>query len=80
MEGLIVIESLLNNPESITFTVLFVGLLVYVMKTNDVREKNYRETITQLTTALSSLKNIEEDISDIKNKVGINNGKIHDSN
>lgn len=58
-------EALLSNPEQITFTVLFVALLVYVMKTNDVREKQYRETITQLTTALASLKDIEEKVDKV---------------
>lgn len=55
-------ETLLNNPEQITFAVLFVGLLVYVMKTNDNREKQYRETINRLTKALGTLEDVEQKI------------------
>ena len=65
------IENLLQNPEQITFAVLFVGLLVYVMKTNDTREKQYRETINRLTKALGTLENIEKKIDKLStDKVG----------
>ena len=66
-------EQLFNNPEQITFAVLFVGLLVYVMKTNDDREKQYRETITRLTKALGTLEDVEQKIDSIlqrKKEVG----------
>lgn len=63
------IENLLQNPEQITFAVLFVGLLVYVMKTNDVREKQYRETINRLTVALGTVEDIEEKIDRLSNKI-----------
>jgi len=56
------LEQLLANPEQITFTVLFVGLLVYVMRTNDSRENQYRETIDRLTSALGTLEDVEEKI------------------
>lgn len=55
-------EQMLTNPEQITFAALFVGLLIYVMKTNDQREKQYRETINRLTSALVTLENIEKKI------------------
>ena len=45
-------NSLLNNPQGVTFTALFVGLFVYTIKMNDTREKNYRETIATLTDQL----------------------------
>ena len=65
------LENLLQNPEQITFAVLFVGLLVYVMKTNDTREKQYRETINRLTKALGTLENIEKKIDKLSgDKVG----------
>lgn len=54
------LDELLANPEQITFTVLFVGLLVYVMRTNDGREKQYRETIDRLTMALGTLEDVEQ--------------------
>jgi len=56
------LEQLLANPDQITFTVLFVGLLVYVMRTNDSRENQYRETIDRLTSALGTLEDVEEKI------------------
>jgi len=42
----------MSNPQGVTFTMLFVGLFVYTIKTNETREKNYRETITTLTDQL----------------------------
>lgn len=70
------LEELLANPDQITFTILFVGLLVYVMRTNDGREKQYRETIDRLTMALGTLEDVEEKVDSLhsrlsnKNKVG----------
>jgi len=58
-------EQLLNNPEQITFTVLFVALLVYVMKTNDNREKQYRETIDNLTSHLETVQYIKEKVDKV---------------
>lgn len=63
------LEELLINPEQITFGVLFVGLLIYVMKTNDTREKQYRDTIDRLTAALGTLEDIEEKIDRLHGKI-----------
>ena len=46
-------DQLLLNPSSITFTALFIGLFVYVMRTNERREEHYRETIKLLTESLN---------------------------
>ena len=62
-------EHLLTNPEQITFAVLFVGLLIYVMKTNDTREQQYRETISRLTKALGTIENIEKKIDSLTNEL-----------
>ena len=62
-------DTLLNNPEQITFAVLFVGLLIYVMKTNDQREKQYRETINRLTSSLVILEAIEEKVNKLHDKL-----------
>lgn len=62
-------EELLVNPEQITFAVLFVGLLIYVMKTNDTREKQYRDTIDRLTGALGTLEDIEEKLDRLHGKM-----------
>lgn len=63
------LEELLLNTEQITFAVLFVGLLVYVMKTNDQREKQYRETIDRLTSSLVILESIEKKVTKIHDQV-----------
>jgi Mg2+ and Co2+ transporter CorA len=69
------LEGLLASPEQITFAVLFVGLLVYVMKTNDAREKQYRETIDRLTTAVSTVNHIEKKVNKISSTLGIYQNK-----
>ena len=63
-----ILESLLTNAESISFALLFVGLLVYVMRTNDVRERQYRETIDRLTRALGTLEDMEDKINRMYDK------------
>lgn len=62
-------EEILANPDQVTFAVLFVGLLVYVMKTNDQREKQYRETINRLTSSLVILEDIEEKVDSLHSKM-----------
>lgn len=63
------LEELLLNAEQITFAVLFVALLIYVMKTNDQREKQYRETIDRLTSSLVILESIEKKVANIHDKL-----------
>lgn len=63
------LEELLLNAEQITFAVLFVALLIYVMKTNDQREKQYRETIDRLTSSLVILESIEKKVTSIHDKM-----------
>lgn len=62
-------ESLVNNPDSITFSVLFVGLLCWVMRTNDIREKSYRETIEKLTKALGNYEDVKDTVDKISKKL-----------
>ena len=62
-------EDLLMNPEQITFAALFVGLLIYVMKTNDQREKQYRDTIDRLTSSLVLLEDIGKKVDNIHDKM-----------
>ena len=64
-----IIEATLTNGEQLTFSVLFVGMLLYVIKTNDKREENYRETIKELTTALNGFEDLKNAVADIKTKV-----------
>ena len=63
------IEAAMSNGEQITFGVLFVGMLLYVIKTNDAREQNYRDTIKELTTALNGFEDLKSAVADIKTKV-----------
>lgn len=72
------LEDLLTNPEQITFAVLFVGLLVYVMKTNDNREKQYRETITRLTEHFEVVKTIDEKVDNVTKYIYKNKPKKED--
>ena len=65
-----VIEAALSNGEQLTFSVLFIGMLLYVIKTNDTREENYRQTIKELTQALNGFKNKKKTIAEIKRKIG----------
>lgn len=39
------LEELIQNADQLTFSVLFVAMLVYTMKTNDKREQRYQDTI-----------------------------------
>ena len=63
------LETLLASGGEITFTALFVVLLWYVMKTNDKREEQYRETINSLSKALSGYEDLKEKINDLYNKI-----------
>jgi hypothetical protein len=45
-------NTLLSNPQGVTFSMLFIGLFVYVMKSNETREQHYRTTIEVLTKQL----------------------------
>ena len=56
------LESLLSNPEQISFAVLFVGLLVWVMKQNNTREERYQDTIDKLTNALGDVETIKSTV------------------
>lgn len=64
------IENLLTNGTEITFSILFIGMLLYVIKTNDAREQRYQETINTLTSALNGYQDLKEDVEYIRQKVG----------
>lgn len=64
------IENLLTNGTEITFSILFISMLLYVIKTNDAREQRYQETINTLTSALNGYQDLKEDVSYIRQKVG----------
>lgn len=64
------IENLLTNGTEITFSLLFIGLFIYMTKTNEKRELKYQETISTLTSALNGYQDLKEDVSYIRQKVG----------
>lgn len=64
-----IFEALMKNPEQITFALLFVGLLIWVMKSNNSREERYQKTIDDLTTALRGYDDIRETVKEINSKL-----------
>ena len=66
------ISTVLNNPESIGFPVLFVFLLVWVMKQNNAREERYLNTIYDLTESLKQIERIETIVNRIRERIGEN--------
>lgn len=71
------IEQLLSNGNELTFSVLFVAILGYVIKTNDKREIKYQETIdknqqiiSDTVAALNGFEDLKQDVQKIAEKVG----------
>lgn len=64
------IENMLTNGTELTFSILFIGLFIYMIRTNDAREQRYQETIHTLTSALNGYEELKEDVTYIRNKVG----------
>lgn len=50
---------------------MFVGLLIYVLRTTGIREEKYQSTIDKLADKISIVQEIKEDVEDIKNKIFI---------
>lgn len=51
------------------FAVLFLGLLVYQLKDSRTREQKYQMTIEKLGNSLEIVKQVKEDVEDIKDKI-----------
>lgn len=64
------IENMLANGTELTFSLLFIGLFIYMIRTNDGREQRYQETISTLTSALNGYEDLKEDVAYIREKVG----------
>lgn len=71
------IENMLTNGTELTFSILFIGMLLYVIKKNDEREKQYQETIDKNQTiirdtvnALNGYEDLKEDLQRINDKLG----------
>lgn len=62
------VENLLSNPKEVSFATLFIGLFIWVMKSNNNRESRYQETIQKLTSALGDIEIIKSMIENISLK------------
>ena len=65
-----IIDNLVSNGTEITFSVLFIALFIWNIRTNDEREKRYQETISTLTSALNGYEDLKEDVQYIRQKIG----------
>ena len=65
-----ILENFLTNGTEITFSILFIGLFIWNIRTNDERENRYQETISKLTSALNGYEELKEDVQYIRNKIG----------
>lgn len=64
------IENMIVNGTELTFSLLFIGLFIYMTKTNEKREQKYQDTITTLTTALNGYEDLKQDVAYIRQKIG----------
>lgn len=51
------------------YAALFVALLLYVLKTNAEREKQYQSTINKLAERFEIVEDIQKDVSEIKENI-----------
>src|SRR5574344_1031604 len=51
------------------WAVLFMGLFIFVIKDSNARKKKYQQTIQNLTEHLQIIKEIKDDVDDIKSVV-----------
>ena len=65
-----ILENFLSNGTEITFSVLFIALFIWNIRTNDERERRYQETISKLTSALNGYEDLKEDVQYIRQKLG----------
>ena len=54
------------------FAVMFVGLFIYQLKDSKTREIKYQKTIENLGCALDTLKEVKQDVEEIKDKLNSN--------
>ena len=66
---MMIIESMLTNGDQITFSILFIALLLWVINTNEKRETKYQETITALTNAINNFDDLKQSVLEIKEKM-----------
>ncbi|EUJ48948.1 BhlA/UviB family holin-like peptide [Paenilisteria rocourtiae] len=60
------LENLVANATEITFGILFIALLVWMMRKNDEREERYQRTIDNLSELASEIKIIEQAVNEMR--------------
>lgn len=70
------IESMLANGTEVTFSVLFIGMLLYVIKMNDTREKQYQDTIEKNQLIIGDTVKALNGYEDLKKEIGKISDKI----
>lgn len=60
------LENLVANATEITFGILFVALLVWMMRKNDEREERYQKTIDNLSELAIEIKIIEQAVNEMR--------------
>lgn len=63
-----ILETAISNG---LFASLFVALFIYMIKDGSKREKRYQETISDLTTRLSVVKELDENVVKMQQDVGV---------
>ena len=58
------------------WAVLFVVLLCYVLKDSRVREKKYQELIDALSDSLNIVKEVQDDVKEIKNHLSFKEKRV----
>ena len=51
------------------FAVLFLGLLIYLLRDSRSREQKYQSTIEKLGNSLEMVKDVKEDVNEIKQRL-----------
>ena len=58
------------------WAVLFLALLIYQLKDSKTREQKYQKTIENLSTSLQVVKEVKEDVHQIKTHINLNDNVL----
>ena len=58
------------------WAVLFLALLIYQLKDSKTREQKYQKTIENLSTSLQVVKEVKEDVHQIKTHINLNDNVV----
>ncbi len=57
------------------WAVLFLALFIYQLRDSKSREQKYQNTIDNLATSLQVVKEVKDDVTEIKTHLNLNNSK-----